>query len=204
MHALYQAMLVSNFCGEIGKELNKSFRPSNDNPDGITRSVLLGGFRRGRAHKGLVRVGYDKAQVEMLLRKFTEESTKRIARTRRVISRNVARKPTAPLYKKYKVAPSLGTEASASEVNAEELEPLRFEGGALASVNTLNDSMCKYPIGHPGEKGFAFCGRSSLNRSPYCADHTRLSYQPKTGSRKMKKVRADVDELRRLQRLERT
>jgi GcrA cell cycle regulator len=78
-----------------------------------------------------------------------------------------------------------------------ELEPLRFDDGRAASVLTIKDSMCKYPIGDPSTADFAFCGRES-NCGPYCQDHARLAYQP---SQAKKRRAAEPDELRRMMRL---
>ena len=43
----------------------------------------------------------------------------------------------------------------------------------------LTDNDCKYPIGHPKEKDFYFCGRTSLKDFSYCKLHLLYSYQSK-------------------------
>ena len=63
---------------------------------------------------------------------------------------------------------------------------------------TLNESMCKFPIGDPGDADFAFCGRGSWGGHPYCQDHARLAYQP---SQAKKRRTGAPDELRRMLRL---
>ena len=35
-------------------------------------------------------------------------------------------------------------------------------------LEELDESSCKWPIGHPDEKSFYFCGRSSLKDFSYC------------------------------------
>lgn len=40
----------------------------------------------------------------------------------------------------------------------------------------LGESMCRFPIGDPGEKGFHFCGCKSSPGDPYCAKHMRVAY----------------------------
>jgi GcrA cell cycle regulator len=35
---------------------------------------------------------------------------------------------------------------------------------------------CSWPFGHPGEKGFHFCGVRPLPGKPYCAEHAALAY----------------------------
>jgi len=42
---------------------------------------------------------------------------------------------------------------------------------------TLTDRICKWPIGHPGEPDFHFCGRRSQPGQPYCAAHAAEAYQ---------------------------
>ena len=79
-----------------------------------------------------------------------------------------------------------------------DLEPMRLEDGKAASVLTLNESMCKYPIGDPTDVNFAFCGRGSSG-GPYCADHARLAYQPSQA--KKRRAAGAQDELRRMMRL---
>jgi GcrA cell cycle regulator len=81
------------------------------------------------------------------------------------------------------------------------LEPLRDANGRAATVLTINESTCKFPIGDPNDPDFAFCGRSANPKpgaSPYCADHARLAYQP---SQARKKRVSEPDELRRMMRL---
>lgn len=41
----------------------------------------------------------------------------------------------------------------------------------------LNDRICKWPIGHPGEPDFHFCGKPVNPGFPYCLDHCSLAYQ---------------------------
>ena len=41
----------------------------------------------------------------------------------------------------------------------------------------LNDRICKWPIGHPGEPDFHFCGQQANPGFPYCVDHCGVAYQ---------------------------
>jgi len=95
-------------------------------------------------------------------------------------------------------APRLRPVSSLPSVVIPDLEPLKFEDGKAASVLTLNDTMCKYPIGDPTEADFAFCGRAS-SCGPYCQDHARLAYQP-SHAKKRRTNTGERDELRRLLR----
>lgn len=50
----------------------------------------------------------------------------------------------------------------------------RTKTGA-AAVYALRDRHCKWPKGEPGKAGFHFCGKQSLDDSPYCEAHQVIS-----------------------------
>ena len=54
-----------------------------------------------------------------------------------------------------------------------------FEPENPKQLEELNEDSCKWPIGHPDEKSFYFCGRSSLKDFSYCKLHLLYAYQPK-------------------------
>ena len=45
------------------------------------------------------------------------------------------------------------------------------------SLLDLNDRICKWPMGHPGEPDFHFCGNPSNPGFPYCVEHCGVAYQ---------------------------
>ena len=55
-----------------------------------------------------------------------------------------------------------------------------FEPENPKQLEELDDNSCKWPIGHPDEKTFYFCGRSSLKDFSYCKLHLLYAYQPKS------------------------
>jgi GcrA cell cycle regulator len=54
-----------------------------------------------------------------------------------------------------------------------------FEPENPKQLEELDESSCKWPIGHPDEEKFYFCGRSSLKDFSYCKLHLLYAYQPK-------------------------
>ena len=54
-----------------------------------------------------------------------------------------------------------------------------FEPEQPKQLEELDDNCCKWPIGHPDEDTFYFCGRSSLKDFSYCKLHLLYAYQPK-------------------------
>jgi GcrA cell cycle regulator len=45
------------------------------------------------------------------------------------------------------------------------------------SLLELNDRICKWPMGHPGEPDFHFCGETANPGFPYCVEHCGVAYQ---------------------------
>ena len=45
------------------------------------------------------------------------------------------------------------------------------------SLLELNDRICKWPMGHPGEPDFHFCGEAANPGFPYCVQHCGVAYQ---------------------------
>ena len=54
-----------------------------------------------------------------------------------------------------------------------------FEPENPKQLEELDENLCKWPIGHPDEKSFYFCGRTSLKDFSYCKLHLLYDYQPK-------------------------
>jgi len=52
-----------------------------------------------------------------------------------------------------------------------------FEPENPKSLEELTEKTCKWPIGHPNEESFYFCGRSSIKGYSYCRLHVLYSFQ---------------------------
>ena len=68
-----------------------------------------------------------------------------------------------------------------------------FEPESPKQLEELDENSCKWPIGHPDEKSFYFCGRSSLKDFSYCKLHLLYAYQPK-GKKEEVSDKEDVPE----------
>lgn len=78
------------------------------------------------------------------------------------------------------------------EVEVEpEAQPIRevdIPPGERATILTLNESTCRWPIGDPGAEDFYFCGRRPNQGMPYCEHHARMAYQPLQDRRRQKRA----------------
>ena len=54
-----------------------------------------------------------------------------------------------------------------------------FEPENPKKLEELTDVTCRWPIGHPYEKDFYFCGRKPMEKFPYCKLHVLYAFQPK-------------------------
>ena len=68
-----------------------------------------------------------------------------------------------------------------------------FEPENPKQLEELSEDCCKWPIGHPNEKSFYFCGRSSLKDFSYCKLHLLYAYQPK-GKKEEASTKEEVPE----------
>ena len=92
-------------------------------------------------------------------------------KTRKAISNQSFEKSQNEKYKK----PKRGRKSRFSSLIIEK----DFEPENPKQLEELTDNDCKYPIGHPNEKDFYFCGRTSLKDFSYCKLHLLYSYQSK-------------------------
>tara|TARA_A100001011_G_C14053519_1_gene732934 strand:+ start:342 stop:839 length:498 start_codon:yes stop_codon:yes gene_type:complete len=54
-----------------------------------------------------------------------------------------------------------------------------FEPENPKKLEELNDNNCRWPIGHPDEESFYFCGRNPIEGFSYCKLHVLYAFQPK-------------------------
>ena len=72
--------------------------------------------------------------------------------------------------------------AQKSETNP--IEERGLEPVQRATVLTLTEHTCKWPIGDPLAEDFHFCGHESGESGPYCKYHARLAFQPASDRRR--------------------
>ena len=54
-----------------------------------------------------------------------------------------------------------------------------FEQESPKKLEELTDETCRWPIGHPYEEKFYFCGRKPMEKFSYCKLHVLYAFQPK-------------------------
>ncbi|MEP6342073.1 MAG: GcrA family cell cycle regulator [Maricaulaceae bacterium] len=130
---------------------------------GVTRNAVI-----GKVHR-LGLSGRAKPSRPATRRAAAKPST---PRTRTVKPRaSASAKPKTPSIPKIRSA----TESvpMPTPINAKPLP-----NGEFATILTIRDHMCKWPIGDPGDNDFRFCGRRIKEGEPYCEGHCQVAYQP--------------------------
>lgn len=97
----------------------------------------------------------------------------RLARPKPQYTQTSNTKPTSPREQQ----PSDRAIAAAEKAALAALQPLPLKDGEAATILTIRDSMCKWPIGDPADPNFAFCGRKA-ECGPYCKEHAKIAFQP--------------------------
>ncbi|MBO6481675.1 MAG: hypothetical protein HVK35_03100 [Pelagibacteraceae bacterium] len=54
-----------------------------------------------------------------------------------------------------------------------------FEAENPKKLEELSDKNCRWPMGHPDEENFYFCGRNPVEGFSYCKLHVLYAFQPK-------------------------
>lgn len=133
---------------------------------GVTRNAVI-----GKVHRlGLSGRAKPSSPARKAAARKTAASTASRASTVAKPKAKPARAPSAPR-----------TPRVIAQVQAPPQAPLEAKllaDGKFATILTITDHMCKWPIGDPGGDNFRFCGRKTDQDEPYCLAHSRVAYQP--------------------------
>ena len=55
--------------------------------------------------------------------------------------------------------------------------PIKRGTPAVAATLVESESVCQWPIGHPGQKDFHFCNAPVEAGRPYCPEHCHMAYR---------------------------
>ena len=128
--------------------------------------------------KSLWADGHSASQIEKILGGVTRNAV--IGKVRRL---GLVGRATLP--RKGRPPSAVGTKrpvAKSAEIIREE-EPIMLDDGSFATILTVTDRMCHWPIGDPCNTAFHFCGRQPKTGTPYCEAHARKAYQPQVQRR---------------------
>ena len=67
-----------------------------------------------------------------------------------------------------------------------------FEQENPKKLEELTDETCRWPLGHPYEEKFYFCGRKPMEKFPYCKLHVLYAFQPKNAKEEDQITEEDI------------
>ena len=67
-----------------------------------------------------------------------------------------------------------------------------FEAENPKKLEELDDENCRWPMGHPDEENFYFCGRNPVEGFSYCKLHVLYAFQPKNQKEELINKEDDV------------
>ena len=67
-----------------------------------------------------------------------------------------------------------------------------FEQENPTKLEELTNETCRWPIGHPYEEKFYFCGRKPMEKFPYCKLHVLYAFQPKNAKEEDQITEEDI------------
>lgn len=139
--------------------------------EGLTRNAVI-----GKAH----RLGLAARPSPLRGGEARSEDPAAKAKTRPEPAPEAAPLPEAPA----PAEPPAAAEAEAPPASAPPAAPAAprklarpSERPKRVTLLDLTDKICKWPIGHPDEPDFHFCGKPIAPGFPYCPDHCMLAYQ---------------------------
>ena len=91
--------------------------------------------------------------------------------------------PSSPALPSTRISPRVGaspkretrTPFRAPPVSTTILQALAAEMSPTATLMSLADDGCRWPIGDPARPGFGFCGRTRARGGAYCSEHAPRS-----------------------------
>ena len=135
---------------------------------------------RSEKLRELWKKGHTASQIARLLGDATRNAVIGKAHRLNLEARATSRKSTSKINEKNTNIPEIKTQKLGRKARFKALLlDKNFEPENPKQLEELTDKTCRWPIGHPYEKKFYFCGRKSIEKFPYCKLHVLYAFQPK-------------------------
>ena len=135
---------------------------------------------RQKKLKELWKKGYTASQIAAMLGETTRNAVIGKAHRLNLEARAVSKKVSTTLIAKKENHVDFKQERLSRKARFKALLlDKNFEPENPKKLEELTDDTCRWPIGHPYEKQFYFCGRKPLEKFPYCKLHVLYAFQPK-------------------------
>ena len=130
--------------------------------------------------KELWKKGHTASQIAALIGETTRNAVIGKAHRLNLAARAVSKKPSIATKAKKENYIEIKQEKLSRKARFKALLlDKNFEPENPKKLEELTDETCKWPIGHPYEEKFYFCGRKPMEKFPYCKLHMLYAFQPK-------------------------
>ena len=139
--------------------------------------------------------GHSASQIASMLEGTTRNAVIGKAHRLKLEARNTSRKTEVKVSKQasnptenktQKLGRRSRFKALLLDKNFEKENPIKF--------HEITDKTCRWPIGHPHETTFYFCGRTPMEKFPYCKLHVLYAFQAKNEKEEDKITEEDIPE----------
>ena len=137
--------------------------------------------------------GHSASQIASMLEGTTRNAVIGKAHRLKLEARNISRKSEIKTNKQI-ISPTenksqkLGRKARFKAL----LLDKSFEKENPIKLEEITDKTCRWPIGHPHEKNFYFCGRTPMEKFPYCKLHVLYAFSAKNEKEEDKITEEDI------------
>ena len=148
---------------------------------------------REKKLRELWKKGHSASQIASMLEGTTRNAVIGKAHRLNLEARNTSRKSeiktnkpvnSSPENKNQKIGRKAKFKALLLDKNFEKENPIKF--------HEITDKACRWPIGHPHESNFYFCGRTPMEKFPYCKLHVLYAFQAKNEKEEDKITEEDI------------
>ena len=146
--------------------------------------------------KELWKKGYTASQIATMIGETTRNAVigkaHRLNLEARVVSKKtfttlIAKKGNNVEIKQEKLSRKARFKALLLDKNFEPENPKKLE--------ELEEDTCKWPVGHPYEEKFYFCGRKPMEKFSYCRLHVLYAFQPRNAKEDDKITEDEIPQL---------
>ena len=143
--------------------------------------------------KELWKKGYTGSQIASFLGNTTRNAVIGKVHRLNLEARAISKRSTSKVNRENNVKPETKIQKHGRKARFKALLlDKSFEQENPKKLEELTDQVCRWPIGHPDEENFYFCGRKSLEKFPYCKLHVLYAFQPKNAKEEDQIVEEDI------------
>ena len=139
---------------------------------------------KGHSGSQIARVLGDGATRNSVLGKAFRLKLQARVVTKKTTPRTITEKDNSPEIKAQKLGRKAKFKALLLDKNFEQENPKKLE--------ELTKETCRWPIGHPYEEKFYFCGRKPMEKFSYCKLHVLYAFQPKNAKEEDQITEEDI------------